>query len=108
MHSEPPVVSVIRRSSRLMVRELGFMASTLASTNYSPSAVHTLVEIALRKEMTAGQLVQLLGLEKSSVSRMLARLIAAGELEEVVSTEDARTKSLRLTGKGRDTVNKIN
>lgn len=108
MHSESPVVSVIRRSSRLMVRELGFMASTLASTNYSPSAVHTLVEIALRKEMTAGQLVQLLGLEKSSVSRMLARLIAAGELEEVVSTEDARTKSLRLTGKGRDTVNKIN
>ncbi|HBH7060763.1 TPA: MarR family transcriptional regulator [Enterobacter cloacae] len=108
MHSENPVVSVIRRSSRLMVRELGFMASTLASTNYSPSAVHTLVEIALRKEMTAGQLVQLLGLEKSSVSRMLARLIAAGELEEVVSTEDARTKSLRLTGKGRDTVNKIN
>lgn len=108
MHSEPPVVSVIRRSSRLMVRELGFMASTLASTNYSPSAVHTLVEIALRKEMTAGQLVQLLGLEKSSVSRMLARLIASGELEEVVSTEDARTKSLRLTGKGRDTVNKIN
>ncbi|MBG0521296.1 MarR family transcriptional regulator [Enterobacter cloacae] len=108
MHSETPVISVIRRSSRLMVRELGFMASTLASTNYSPSAVHTLVEIALRKEMTAGQLVQLLGLEKSSVSRMLARLIAAGELEEVVSTEDARTKSLRLTGKGRDTLNKIN
>lgn len=60
MHSETPVVSVIRRSSRLMVRELGFMGST-ASTNYSPSAVHTLVEIALRKEMTASQLVQLLG-----------------------------------------------
>ncbi|EML2063825.1 MarR family transcriptional regulator [Enterobacter asburiae] len=108
MHSETPVVSVIRRSSRLMVRELGFMGSTLASTNYSPSAVHTLVEIALRKEMTASQLVQLLGLEKSSVSRMLARLIAAGELEEVISTEDARAKSLRLTAKGHETVSKIN
>ena len=108
MHSETPVVSVIRRSSRLMVRELGFMASTLASTPYSPSAVHTLVEIALRKEMTAGQLVQLLGLEKSSVSRMLARLIAAGELEEVVSADDARSKCLRLTAKGHDTVHKIN
>lgn len=108
MHSETPVVSIIRRSSRLMVRELGFMASTLASTPYSPSAVHTLVEIALRKEMTAGQLVQLLGLEKSSVSRMLARLIAAGELEEVVSADDARSKCLRLTAKGHDTVHKIN
>ena len=108
MHSETPLVSVIRRSSRLMVRELGFMGSTLASTNYSPSAVHTLVEIALRKEMTASQLVQLLGLEKSSVSRMLARLIAAGELEEVISAEDARAKSLRLTAKGHETVSKIN
>lgn len=108
MHSETPVVSVIRRSSRVMVRELGFMASTLASTNYSPSAVHTLVEIALRKEMTASQLVQLLGLDKSSVSRMLARLIAAGELEEVTSPEDARAKSLRLTAKGHETVSKIN
>jgi len=91
-----------------MVRELGFMGSTLASTNYSPSAVHTLVEIALRKEMTASQLVQLLGLDKSSVSRMLARLIAAGELEEVISAEDARAKSLRLTAKGHETVSKIN
>ncbi|MBE4895634.1 helix-turn-helix domain-containing GNAT family N-acetyltransferase [Enterobacter asburiae] len=108
MHSETPLVSVIRRSSRLMVRELGFMGSTLASTNYSPSAVHTLVEIALRKEMTASQLVQLLGLDKSSVSRMLARLIAAGELEEVISAEDARAKSLRLTAKGHETVSKIN
>ncbi|WP_431616830.1 GNAT family N-acetyltransferase [Enterobacter roggenkampii] len=39
---------------------------------------------------------------------MLARLIAAGELEEVISTEDARAKSLRLTAKGHETVSKIN
>ncbi len=58
--------------------------------------------------MTASQLVQLLGLDKSSVSRMLARLIAAGELEEVISAEDARAKSLRLTAKGHETVSKIN
>lgn len=58
--------------------------------------------------MTASQLVQLLGLEKSIVSRMLARLIAAGELEEVTSAEDARVKSFRLTAKGHGTVSKIN
>lgn len=58
--------------------------------------------------MTASQLVQLLGLEKSIVSRMLARLIAAGELEEVTSAEDPRAKSFRLTAKGHGTVSKIN
>ncbi|PIN63827.1 hypothetical protein CKQ90_29775, partial [Klebsiella pneumoniae] len=51
------------------VRELGFMSTTLAATHYSPSAVHTLLEVSMRGEMTAAQLVTLLGLEKSSVSR---------------------------------------
>lgn len=108
MTLDAAVVSDIRVSSRLMVRELGFMASTLAATDYSPSAVHTLIEISTRKAMSAGQLVQLLGLEKSSVSRMLSRLISAGELEEIASAEDARVKSLRLTGKGWETVRQIN
>jgi hypothetical protein len=40
------LITEIRRSSRLMVRELGFMNSTLAATDYSPSAVHTLLEIS--------------------------------------------------------------
>lgn len=108
MNANSPVVDAIRVSSRLMVRELGFMASTLAATDYSPSAVHTLVEISARGEMTAAQLVPLLGLEKSSVSRMLARLIAAGELEEGASTQDARAKCLRLTARGQETVRQIN
>jgi DNA-binding MarR family transcriptional regulator len=42
--------------------------------------------------MTAAQLVQILGLEKSSVSRMLSRLLAAGELQEKPDGEDARFK----------------
>ena len=72
-----PLIDEIRTASRLMVRELGFMSATLAATDYSPSAVHTLLEISLRGAMTAAQLVQILGLEKSSVSRMLARLVTA-------------------------------
>lgn len=57
--------------------------------------------------MTAAQLVTLLGLEKSSVSRMVSRLLAAGELEERPCAEDARAKSLALTAKGHDTVAKL-
>jgi predicted ArsR family transcriptional regulator len=87
-----------------MVRELGFMNSTLAATDYSPSAVHTLLEISAHGAMTAAQLVQILGLEKSSVSRMLSRLLAAGELQEKPDGEDARFKQLELTEQGRGTV----
>ena len=105
---DTPLIQQIRTASRLMVRELGFMSTTLAATHYSPSAVHTLLEVSMRGEMTAAQLVTLLGLEKSSVSRMVSRLLAAGELEERPCAEDARAKSLALTAKGPDTVAKIN
>ncbi|MEJ8323991.1 helix-turn-helix domain-containing GNAT family N-acetyltransferase [Kosakonia sacchari] len=91
-----------------MVRELGFMNSTLAATDYSPSAVHTLLEVEKQGAMTAAQLVQILGLEKSSVSRMLSRLIAAGELQDVPSAEDARYKTLQLTAQGKASVARIN
>ncbi|GAA3901067.1 bifunctional helix-turn-helix transcriptional regulator/GNAT family N-acetyltransferase [Gibbsiella dentisursi] len=102
------LINDIRMASRLMVRELGFMNTTLAATDYSPSAVHTLVEIENHGALTAAQLVQILGLEKSSVSRMLAKLISAGELQEVPSPDDARYKKLQLTEKGKQSVARIN
>ncbi|CAM3306694.1 hypothetical protein SB6411_02012 [Klebsiella spallanzanii] len=101
------LVDEIRTASRLMVRELGFMNTTLAATDYSPSAVHTLLEISVRGAMTAAQLVQILGLEKSSVSRMLSRLLAAGELQEKPAAHDGRFKQLALTAKGVATVSRI-
>lgn len=102
------LIEEIRRSSRIMVRELGFMNATLAATDYSPSAVHTLLEIENYGSMTAIQLAQILGLEKSSVSRMLSKLIEADEIKEVQAINDGRFKSLQLTDKGRNTVKKIN
>jgi len=87
-----------------MVRELGFMNATIAATDWSPSAVHSLLEIASGNACTAAQLVRILGLEKSSVSRMLSKLLAAGEICEVASAQDARVKQLQLTPKGVETV----
>lgn len=102
------LIENIRTASRLMVRELGFMNPTLAATEYSASAVHTLLEAERLGAVTAAQLVNELGLEKSSVSRMLGKLIKAGELTEVVSVDDARVKHLQLTEQGKASVVKIN
>lgn len=108
MSIEPQLVENIRMASRLMVRELGFKNQTLAATDYSPSVVHTLLEAEHCGTITAAHLVQVLGLEKSSVSRMLAKLVMAGELQETGSADDARSKLLRLTAQGKTTVAKIN
>ncbi|SIS36839.1 helix-turn-helix domain-containing GNAT family N-acetyltransferase [Insolitispirillum peregrinum] len=102
------LIQQIRSASRTMVRELGFMESTLAGTNYSPSAVHALLEIEASGSMTSAKLVQILGLEKSSVSRLVNKLIDAGEISEISDSQDGRVKNLILTENGKKTVGEIN
>lgn len=101
-------VDAIRTASRALVRELGFMETTLASTQHSASAVHALLEIARDENITSGKLASLLQLDKSSVSRMVAKLIKTGEVCEVTSEKDARIKVLCLSDTGRTTVENIN
>jgi len=98
------LIDDIRSASRQMVRELGFMEATLAATDYPPSAVHTILEIGLRGPMTAMQLANILHLEKSSVSRMVHKLIEAGELKDTTDSFDSRSKPLSLTAKGKRTL----
>jgi len=98
----------IRDASRRLVRELGFMRSTLAGTNLHASAVHAIIEIGQGHEVTAADLANILNLEKSSISRMIRKLIDAGEVAEAVSDQDARSKLLSLTEQGRKTLAKIN
>ncbi|CAI0803456.1 Acetyltransferase (GNAT) family [Serratia entomophila] len=98
----------IRDASRQLVRELGFMGSTLAGTDMPPSAVHALIEIGEQRANTAAALCGILNLEKSSVSRMLSKLIKAGQLANTPSDTDAREKLLMLTDRGRETLASIN
>ncbi|MGA7803301.1 MarR family winged helix-turn-helix transcriptional regulator, partial [Bradyrhizobium sp.] len=109
MHPDRPIpeailIDDIRAASRLMVRELGFMDATVAATDYPPSAVHTILEIGIRGPMTSVQLTDFLHLEKSSVSRLVRKLIDNGELKETTDADDARIKPLALTAKGRRTL----
>ena len=102
--AEISLIDDIRAASRLMVRELGFMDATVAASDYPPSAVHTLLESGIRGPLTSGELGDFLRLEKSSVSRMVRKLIDCGELRETADELDARSKLLSLTGKGRRTL----
>ena len=100
-------VDLVRSASRQLVRELGFMRRSLAGTDLPPSAVHALIEIEARDGITAGELAERLVLEKSSVSRMLRKLILSGDVIEEVGPVDGRTKRLSLSGQGRSLVAKI-
>lgn len=107
MDKQQRQIDQIRAASRTMVRELGFMRATLADTSLSPSAVHTLLEIDSQAATTAAQLAQILSLDKSSVSRMLSKLIDAGLITETLGENDGRSKQLYLSDAGKQLVTNI-
>lgn len=98
--SDRQQVESIRAASRTIVRELGFMRATLAGTRLSISTVHALLALGERGTLTAAELSEILNLEKSSISRMVRKLIQAEEIEERPSPADARAKLLSLTARG--------
>lgn len=100
MNAQPIVIEEIRALSRKMVRAWGFMGGEFAGTDLSPSAVHALIEIE-KGDITARDLGVRLRLEKSSVSRMLRKLVVSGDVEEAAWESDGRVKMLSLTASGR-------
>lgn len=102
-----PEIEAVREASRRLVRSWGFLNDTLASSDLSPSAVHALIELRGTELLTATDLCRTLSLEKSSVSRMLKKLEAAGLVTGRGGSEDARIKPLRLTAKGRRVLSSI-
>lgn len=104
MHVPVATIELVRTASRRLVREFGFMSDSLAGTDLPPSAVHALIEIDAREGMTAGELAELLHLEKSSVSRMLRKLVLSGDIVEAPGQHDGRTKILSLSAAGQQRV----
>jgi DNA-binding MarR family transcriptional regulator/GNAT superfamily N-acetyltransferase len=94
-------IDLVRHASRQLVRELGFMNESLAGTDLPPSAVHALIEIDAREGTTGRELGQILRLEKSSVSRMLGKLVRSGDIVEEPGEADGRIKKLSLSAAGR-------
>lgn len=97
-------IESVRSASRRLVRELGFLRGGLAGTTLSPSAVHALLEIEAQDGLTAATLADRLGLEKSSISRLLRKLVGAGLVRESASSRDGRAKPLSLAPAGQSAV----
>jgi DNA-binding MarR family transcriptional regulator/N-acetylglutamate synthase-like GNAT family acetyltransferase len=98
----------VRSASRELVRQLGVLNRTVAGSDFSPSAVHAIIEIDEVAGLTSKDLSNRLLLEKSTVSRLVRSLITRGEVREKRAVDDRRTKRLYLTGKGKRTLNSIN
>ena len=94
------LVTEIRAASRDLVRELGFMNRTIAGTSLPASAVHAIIELSNAGHLSSKELAEKLLLEKSTVSRLVRSLVDRGEVCEIRSQMDGRSKTLSLTPQG--------
>jgi len=89
------------------VRQFGLLVTkqTPCGQPVSPSYAHALMFLREREAQglvtSQTELAENLGLDKSSVARLCARLDADGRVTQRRSAEDGRSRELELTGRGR-------
>ncbi|WP_447921608.1 bifunctional helix-turn-helix transcriptional regulator/GNAT family N-acetyltransferase [Achromobacter aegrifaciens] len=98
--SRDQTIRDLREFSRKLVRELGFMRTSLAGSELAPSAVHAIIEIGLQPGIQARDLAAILRLDKSNTSRQVAKLESAGLLTRETDSVDARSSRLYLSAAG--------
>lgn len=94
-------VQAVRQFSRFYTQQLGVLNEKLLGSKYSLTEVRVLFELAQRKDCTARQIGEDLGLDAGYLSRILNRFARARLIARQRSKLDARNIQLRLTLKGR-------
>ena len=104
MHKTPEKqIEELRHSARTMVRELGLLGDayfdigvTLVNATFSSNCASTLYP-------DVGEIAKRLLLDKSTVSRLVAKAVKKGFVEYAIDERDKRRRFLLLTEKGKQT-----
>jgi DNA-binding MarR family transcriptional regulator len=99
------IVSAIRQTSRQLVRELDLLDAPHGECTMADC--HALIELGRHGVLTSAQLGRHLRLEKSTISRKLARLEEKGLVQSHRDRGDGRYKRLGLAGPGRTQLKRI-
>lgn len=92
---------LLREGLRLLVRKLGVLERGEASCcGITLSQCHTIVEIGRSGTMSANMLTEILGVDKSTVSKSVDKLVNHDFLVRDNDPEDRRSVILRLSDKG--------
>lgn len=91
----------LRELLRLLTRRLGLLdKSELPCCGITYSQCHTLVEIGGKKCVSINELADLLGLDKSTMSRTVNTMVEQGLLTREPDPEDRRCVHIQLTEAG--------
>ena len=98
----------LRELLRILVRKLGILEKSDASCcGVTISQCHALVEIGRAGKISLIDLAELLGLDKSTISRTINNLVDAEIVKRETDPENRRYISIQLTDKGTEVFKSI-
>lgn len=100
------LVQLVRHSSRAIVRELGLLHDDV--DEFSLSYRHLLIELGKKGPLTSTDMSVILKLDKSTISRMVNKLIKKKLITLIPNPSDQRLKNILLTESGKKIVSQIN
>src|SRR5258708_13211570 len=89
-------IEAIRRFNRFYTRKIGVLEEGLLASSFTLAQARVLFELGTRKRMTAGKLIEILGLDAGYLSRILQRFVDSRLMTPERSTEDPRRTDLAL------------
>ncbi|MED3987308.1 MarR family transcriptional regulator [Peribacillus simplex] len=108
MNINKNTIADIRQFNRFYTNILGLFDKHILDTGYSFTEARVLLEIGLLEQCIANNLVDKLEIDRSYMSRIIAKLSKDGLVIKENSTLDSRTSLIRLTPKGMTLFNQIN
>ncbi|MBS5932612.1 MAG: MarR family transcriptional regulator [Clostridiales bacterium] len=91
----------LRELLRILVRNLGILEkSDVSCCGVTIAQCHAIVEIGRIKKISLIELADLLGLDKSTMSRTINNLVEAGLVKRDIDAENRRYISIQLTDQG--------
>jgi DNA-binding MarR family transcriptional regulator len=101
-------VKALRETVQLLERKLGLLNELQASCcGVTFAQCHALVEIGRAECISLNDLADLLGLDKSTMSRTINNLVSNHMVLREIDPKDRRYLTIRLTAQGRQTFREI-
>jgi DNA-binding MarR family transcriptional regulator/L-amino acid N-acyltransferase YncA len=93
-------VNQLRQNARTVVRELGLLNDAYFNIGVTLAERHLLIELTTLQSPTMKEIAERLLLDKSTVSRLIAKAVNKGFVKCSPGTSDKRQRLLQITEKG--------
>lgn len=100
MENKQETIDQIRAFNRFYTVLLGFLNRDYLDSGYSVTETRILFELKQNGQMSANQLIDMLHLDKSYISRLIRSFEQKGILTRHISQEDGRARIMALTPEG--------